>query len=339
MTAELPSDVVLRLDDLKVHFVFRRRVAKAVDGVTLTLRQGQTVAVVGESGSGKSVTALSILRLLSAPGQIVGGSIAYRDSSGVVRDLARLEERDMRRIRGSQIAMIFQEPMSSLNPLFTVGDQIAEMVQLHRKLSRKQAMARALEMLDLVEIPAAASRIDDYPHQMSGGMRQRVMIALALACNPRLLIADEPTTALDVTTQSQILQLLRRLQAELGSSILFITHNLGVVAEIAQEVVVMYAGRVVEQAPVHDLFARSRHPYSRALLNATPNPARDVPEHGPRLRLGAIPGSVPSVTSLPVGCAFRLRCDLALPECEAQIPLLNVDAHHLSRCIRHEVLA
>jgi peptide/nickel transport system ATP-binding protein len=335
---DLPSDVVLRVDDLKVHFLFRRRVAKAVDGVTFTLRQGQTVAVVGESGSGKSVTGLAILRLLTAPGQIVGGSIAYRDSGGAVLDLARRPEHDMRRFRGSQIAMIFQEPMTSLNPLFTIGDQIAEMVRLHAAVSRQQAMARAREMLDLVEIPAAASRLDDYPHQMSGGMRQRVMIALALACNPRLLIADEPTTALDVTTQSQILQLLRRLQKELGSSILFITHNLGVVAEIAQEVVVMYAGRVVEQAPVHKLFAEPRHPYTRALLNATPNPARDVPEDGPRRRLAAIPGTVPPVTALPAGCAFRPRCDLAIPACEAPVSLLAVGADHVSRCIRHESL-
>jgi peptide/nickel transport system ATP-binding protein len=230
--------------------------------------------------------------------------------------------------------------MTSLNPLFTIGDQIAEMIRLHEPLGRTEARARAQRMLELVEIPAAASRLDDYPHQMSGGMRQRAMIALALACHPRVLIADEPTTALDVTTQSQILDLLRRLQREMGMSILFITHNLGVVAEIAEEVVVMYAGRVVEQAPVRALFRNPRHPYTRGLLNATPNPARDAPEDGPRRRLQPIPGAVPSASALPEGCSFAPRCPLAISACTEAVPeLLPAAPLHVSRCIRHAELA
>jgi peptide/nickel transport system ATP-binding protein len=337
---ETAPDIVLDVDDLRTHFVFRRRVVKSVDGVTFALRQGGTVAIVGESGSGKSVTSLSILRLLAPPGRIAGGAIRYRDGAGRVRDLAQLSQREMRRIRGREISMIFQEPMTSLNPLFTIGDQIGEMIRLHQPIDRADARARAQRMLELVEIPAAASRLDDYPHQMSGGMRQRAMIGLALACQPRVLIADEPTTALDVTTQSQILDLLRRLQREMGMSILFITHNLGVVAEIAEDVVVMYAGRVVEQAPVRDLFRRPRHPYTRGLLNATPNPERDVPQDGPRRRLDPIPGTVPSAAALPPGCTFAPRCSLAISACtEAVPPLFPAGPHHVSRCIRHTELA
>jgi len=336
----LAPGVALQVNDLRAHFVFRRRVAKAVDGVSFTLREGGTLAIVGESGSGKSVTSFSLLGLLPPPGRIVGGSVLYRDSAGAVHDLATLPAAAMRRMRGRQIAMIFQEPMTSLNPLFTIGDQIGEMIRLHEPVSRGQVRQRVQRMLELVEIPAAAARLDDYPHQMSGGMRQRAMIALALACNPRVLIADEPTTALDVTTQSQILDLLRRLQRESGMSILFITHNLGVVAEIAQDVAVMYAGRVVEQAPVARLFAASRHPYTRGLLHATPNPARDVPQDGPRRRLEPIPGTVPSLTELPPGCSFAPRCALAMRACEAAVPpLLSVAPDHASRCLRHEELA
>jgi peptide/nickel transport system ATP-binding protein len=334
----LPPDVVLQVQDLHTHFELGNRIAKSVDGVSFQVRRGETVAVVGESGSGKSVTSLSIMRLLSHPGRIVGGSILYRSSDGKVQDLAQASGRAMRAIRGREVAMIFQEPMTSLNPLYTVGDQIMEMIRLHEPVSRSQARERARRMLELVEIPAAERRIDDYPHEMSGGMRQRAMIALALACNPRLLIADEPTTALDVTIQAQILDLLRRLQAEIGMSILFITHNLGVVAEIAHQVVVMYAGRVVEEAPVEHLFRRQKHPYTRGLLACIPNAARDRGRAGERLRLTPIRGQVPSVMALPSGCSFAPRCDLRIPRCEENPPLLLADADHLSRCWRHDEL-
>lgn len=335
----LPEDVVLRADDLHTHFIVGERAAKSVDGVTLTVRRGQTLAVVGESGSGKSVTSLSIMRLLAYPGRIVSGRILYRLRDGTVVDLASLPEKRMRAIRGKEIAMIFQEPMTSLNPLFTVGDQIMEMIRLHEPVSRQEARQRARRMLELVEIPAAEKRLDQYPHEMSGGMRQRVMIALALSCNPALLIADEPTTALDVTIQAQILDLMRRLQRDIGMSILFITHNLGVVAEIAHEVAVMYAGRVVEQAPVGALFARPRHPYTKGLLACIPNPERDRTADGKRLMLKPIPGNVPSVLALPPGCTYAPRCPLAEPRCEREAPgLVPARPGHLSRCFRHELL-
>ncbi|MBE7182841.1 MAG: ABC transporter ATP-binding protein [Methylobacterium mesophilicum] len=339
MTEPLAPDTLLSVRNLQTHFVSRSEVAKSVDGVTFDLKRGETVAVVGESGSGKSVTSLSIMRLLAHPGRIVGGEILYRDRQGTVRDLAQASAGEMKRLRGTEIAMIFQEPMTSLNPLFTVGDQIAEMITLHETITYRAALDRAAEMLELVEIPAARRRINDYPHHMSGGMRQRVMIALALANKPSLLIADEPTTALDVTIQAQILDLLRRLQGEMGMSILFITHNLGVVAEIAREVVVMYAGRVVEQAPVIDLFARPKHPYTEGLLACTPNAARDVGPNGERLALRPIPGSVPPITALPPGCTYAPRCSYAAPGCtEAVPPLFPVGPSHLSRCFRHELL-
>jgi peptide/nickel transport system ATP-binding protein len=331
----IPADVVLRVEELRTHFELGSRVAKSVDGVTFQVRRGETVAVVGESGSGKSVTSLSIMRLLSHPGRIVGGRILYRGSDGEVRDLTQVPDRAMRAVRGREIAMVFQEPMTSLNPLYTVGDQIMEMIGLHEPVSRAEARKRARRMLELVEIPAADRRLDDYPHQMSGGMRQRAMIALALACNPRLLIADEPTTALDVTIQAQILDLLRRLQAEIGMSILFVTHNLGVVAEIAHQVVVMYAGRVVEEAPVERLFERQKHPYTRGLLACIPNAARDRGSAGERRRLTPIAGQVPSVLALPPGCSFAPRCDWRISRCEEDPPLLQAEINHLSRCWRH----
>jgi peptide/nickel transport system ATP-binding protein len=336
--ALLAAGTVLDVRDLKTHFELGRRVVRSVDGVSFRVHRGKTVAVVGESGSGKSVTSLSIMRLLAAPGRIVDGEILYRAGDGRVLDLARLPERAMRGIRGREIAMIFQEPMTSLNPLFTVGDQIVEMIRLHEPVSRVAARERARAMLDLVEIPAAARRLDDYPHQMSGGMRQRVMIALALACNPKLLIADEPTTALDVTIQAQILDLLRRLQDEIGMSILFITHNLGVVAEIAHQVVVMYAGRVVEEAAVRRLFEHQKHPYTRGLLACIPNAVRDRTADGERLRLNPIPGSVPSVHALPPGCSFAPRCSFRIERCAENPPLMEAEHAHLSRCWRHEVL-
>ncbi|MGI6851545.1 ABC transporter ATP-binding protein [Mesorhizobium sp. 1B3] len=333
------EDIVLRAENLRTHFIAGSRTAKSVDGVTLTVRRGQTLAVVGESGSGKSVTSLSIMRLLSQPGRIVGGQLLYRMRDGAVVDIATLSEKRMRAIRGKEIAMIFQEPMTSLNPLFTIGDQIMEMIRLHEPIGRAEARIRARHMLELVEIPAAEKRLDQYPHEMSGGMRQRVMIALALSCNPALLIADEPTTALDVTIQAQILDLMRRLQREIGMSILFVTHNLGVVAEIAHEVAVMYAGRVVEQAPVQDLFARPRHPYTNGLLACIPDPKRDRAEDGTRRMLNPIPGSVPSVLALPIGCAFAPRCPLNETRCETELPpLLEASSTHLTRCWRHELL-
>ena len=333
------DDILLKVEDLQTHFLIGSSAIKSVDGVSFSLRRGQTLAVVGESGSGKSVTSLTIMRLLAHPGRIVGGRILYRLRNGESVDLAQLPEKRMRAIRGSEIAMIFQEPMTSLNPLFTVGDQIMEMILLHESLSRAEARARAKQMLELVEIPAAERRLAQYPHEMSGGMRQRVMIALALSCNPSLLIADEPTTALDVTIQAQILDLLRRLQAEIGMSILFITHNLGVVAEIAHEVAVMYAGRVVEQGPVVDLFARQRHPYTRGLLACIPDARRDrIPGQG-RALLNAIPGNVPSPLALPPGCSYAPRCPLVEERCTKDAPpLIDVAAAHLTRCWRHDAL-
>jgi oligopeptide/dipeptide ABC transporter ATP-binding protein len=288
------------------------------------------------------------MRLLAeGAGRIAGGRILHRMRDGRTTDLAVAPIDAVRAIRGREIGMIFQEPMTSLNPLFTVGDQIGEGLRLHERLSRAEARVRAVEMLRRVEIPAAERRVDDYPHQMSGGMRQRVMIALALACNPALLIADEPTTALDVTIQAQILDLLRKLQAELGMSILFITHNLGVVAEIAHEVAVMYAGRVVEQADARTLFAHPRHPYTRALLACTPRLGERRRAAG-RRRIAAIPGTMPSPLALPPGCAFAPRCDFAEAACEAAMPTLrpfdgptdggDAAVAHLTRCRRAEAL-
>ncbi|MER9563272.1 ABC transporter ATP-binding protein [Mesorhizobium sp. M0571] len=335
MSDAMAGDVILSVRDLRTWFQTRRLTAKAVDGVTFDLKHGKTLAVVGESGSGKSVTSLSIMGLLSRPGRIAGGQILFRDRQEHVHDLAGFTQKEFRKLRGREIAMIFQEPMTSLNPLFTVGDQISEMIVLHEPVNRQEARSRALAMLKHVEIPDAVSRLNDYPHQMSGGMRQRIMIAMALACNPSLLIADEPTTALDVTIQAQILDLLRRLQVEMGMSILFITHNLGVVAEIAHDVVVMYGGRVVEQAPVNDLFAHQRHPYTRGLLACTPNAARDIGDDGERRALYSIPGSVPPITALPPGCAFEPRCDFAIAPCRAAPPpLMPAGPHGASRCIR-----
>lgn len=332
---DLAPDTILSVRDLRTWFKSRHLIAKAVDGVSFDLKRGQTLAVVGESGSGKSVTSLSIMGLISRPGAVESGEILFRESMGTVHDLARMDARGYRRLRGREIAMIFQEPMTSLNPLYTVGDQIAEMIALHEPMSRTQARKRALEMLGHVEIPDAANRLDDYPHQMSGGMRQRVMIAMALSCNPSLLIADEPTTALDVTIQAQILDLLRRLQDEFGMSILFITHNLGAVAEIAHDVVVMYAGRVVEQAPVIPLFAEQKHPYTKGLLACTPDARRDLSDDGERRELYSIPGSVPPITALPPGCAFEPRCRYAIPACAKVSPQLDpMGESRFSRCLR-----
>ena len=305
---------LLRIENLQTHFWTRDGVVRAVDGVSFGIPQGQTMGLVGESGCGKSVTALSIMRLIDYPGEIAGGHILFED-----RDLAELEMYEMRHIRGSDIAMIFQEPMTSLNPVFTVGDQIAEAVQLHLGLSRQAAWERAIEMLDLVRIPSPERRVSDYPHNMSGGMRQRVMIAMALSCNPKLLIADEPTTALDVTIQAQILDLMRDLQSRLKMSILLITHDLGVVAEMCKEVAVMYAGQIVEQADVDTLFRSPQMPYTEGLLKSIPRLGMTQ-----AAKLAVIRGVVPNPLRWPTTCRFMARCDYAFAKCIKPPPLFEL---------------
>ena len=334
------SSPLLQVKHLRTHFLTDAGVVKAVEDVSFSLDAGETLAVVGESGSGKSVTSLAIMGLVpNPPGRIVGGEILFRTREGPVVDLIKLSVRALRKLRGRDIAMIFQEPMTSLDPVFTIGDQIAEAAALHLGMDRAAAAKRALEMLELVEIPAAKQRINEYPHQLSGGMRQRVMIALALSCNPSLLIADEPTTALDVTIQAQILALLDKLRREIGMGVLFITHNLSVVAEIADRVVVMYSGRVVEEGDVHSLFKRPRHPYTRGLLECLPRRALDDEAAMARRRLNAIPGQVASPLDPLPGCAFAPRCALVLPECSAAMPpLAQAPTGQLSRCIRWSML-
>ncbi len=320
--------------DLKVHFFTDDGVVKAVDGVSFHIDKGETLAVVGESGSGKSVTSLAMMRLIpSPPGKIVGGTMLFRGKDGKIKDLAKEDEASMRKIRGNDIAMIFQEPMTSLNPVYTVGDQISEAIVLHQGKSKKEALDQAAEMLDLVGIPEPRKRLGNYPHQMSGGMRQRVMIAMALSCNPSLLIADEPTTALDVTIQAQILELMNKLREEIGMSILFITHNLGVVAEMADRVVVMYAGRAVEEADVVPAFKKPLHPYTMGLLNSVPRLDLAATH---QQRLEAIPGNVPNPLNLPSGCAFHPRCKFFKPGlCDADIPTLQDAGNgHMVRCVR-----
>lgn len=335
---------LLEVKDLKVHFFTDDGVVKAVDGVSFHIDKGETLAVVGESGSGKSVTSLAAMRLIPMPpGKIVHGEILFRGKDKVVKDLTKLSEAEMRKIRGNDIAMIFQEPMTSLNPVYTVGDQIAEAIVLHQGKSKKEALEIAADMLDLVGIPEPKKRLSNYPHQMSGGMRQRVMIAMALSCNPSLLIADEPTTALDVTIQAQILELMKKLQDEIGMSILFITHNLGVVAEMADRVVVMYGGRAVEEADVVTTFKKPLMPYTMGLLNSIPRLDRAA-EH--KERLEAIPGNVPNPLYMPAGCAFHPRCKyFQAGRCDQEIPPLeDAGGGHMVRCVRwaeiqQEVLA
>ena len=314
---------LLRVEGLKTHFHTQNGVMRAVDGVDLSLPSGKTLGVVGESGCGKSVTALSIMRLIDKPGRIEPGSRIVFEG----RDLVQMDEADLQKVRGNEISMIFQEPMTSLNPVYTVGDQIAEAVQLHQSASRKGAMERAVEMLGLVGIPSPQRRVSDYPHQMSGGMRQRVMIAMALSCNPKLLIADEPTTALDVTIQAQILELMKELRDRLGMSILLITHDLGVVAEMADEVAVMYAGRVVERGPVEAIFNSPQHPYTEALLHSIPILGMTQAEP-----LRVIRGMVPSALHWPRGCRFQPRCEYAFDRCVTEDPPLLPAGKQASAC-------
>jgi peptide/nickel transport system ATP-binding protein len=307
---------VLEIDNLQTYFYTRAGLVKAVDGVSFSLRRGETLAVVGESGCGKSVTALSVLRLVGEPGRIVGGSVRLEG-----RDLAQLDDNAMRDVRGNQISMIFQEPMTSLNPVMTIGRQISEALRLHQHVPKGAAAARAVEMLHLVGIPEPQQRIKDYPHQLSGGMRQRAMIAMALACNPKVLIADEPTSALDVTIQAQILELIAKLQRELGTAVILITHDLGIVAENAHRVIVMYAGRKVEEAGVDALFAGPLHPYTHGLLNSIPRLAvMRRAEVAAGARLQEIPGMVPALSNLPQGCTFAPRCAFASEICRREYP-------------------
>jgi len=318
------SSPLLQVDNLQTYFFGDQSVVRAVDGVSFEVHAGQTLAVVGESGSGKSVTALSILRLVSQPpGQIVGGTITFKG-----RNLLKVSEREMRAVRGKEISMIFQEPMTSLNPVFTCGEQIIETLVVHEHIGRAAARTRAMQMLELVGIPSPEQRVDEYPHQMSGGMRQRVMIAMALACHPAVLIADEPTTALDVTIQAQILDLLRRLQREMDMAVILITHDLGVVAETADQVAVMYAGRVVEYCDVRSAFRRPLHPYTAGLQASLPR----LGETQDRLRV--IPGSVPDPAHFPIGCRFHPRCPVAQNRCLTDPTLGEIETGHLSRCHR-----
>ena len=316
---------LLEVKDLRTHFFTDRGVARAVDGVTFTIPAGSTLGLVGESGCGKSVTALSILRLIqSPPGRIVGGSIQFDG-----RDLLRLTDGEIRSVRGNPISMIFQEPMTSLNPVFTIGDQIMEALRLHRNVTKKESEERTVAMLRRVKIPSAETLLHQYPHQISGGMRQRVMIAMALVCHPKLVIADEPTTALDVTIQAQILELLEELQEEFGMSILIITHDLGIVADLADHVAVMYAGQIVESAPTQELFSHPRHPYTLGLFQSRPRLGQR------KKRLEVIPGVVPNPIDFPSGCRFHPRCGYVVEDCRrTDVQLLPVTPQHESRCLR-----
>ncbi len=325
-------DRLLEVNDLKTYFDTEEGTVKAVNGVSFHLGRGETLGVVGESGSGKSVTSLSVMRLIpTPPGRLAAGEILFEG-----QDLLKKTAREMRRLRGNEISMIFQEPMTSLNPVYTVGRQIAEAIVLHQGTRYREALRRATDMLDRVGIPEPGKRAGDYPHQMSGGMRQRVMIAMALSCSPKLLIADEPTTALDVTIQAQILDLMRTLQADLGMSILFITHDLGVVAEMADRVVVMYAGRAVEEGAVHDIFAEPKMPYTLGLMQSIPRVDKAA-QH--QARLATIPGAVPDPLHLPSGCAFHPRCRFAIEDCKGAVPPLeDAGKGHRVRCLRWQDL-
>ncbi len=319
---------LLEIKNLRTYFYIRDHVAKAVDDVSLSIQSGQTLGLVGESGCGKSVTAHSIIQLIPVPpGKIEGGQIFFEG-----KNLLEFPESKMRKIRGNRISMIFQEPMTSLNPVFSVGDQVAEVIRLHQKLSRGETRRRVIEMFQLVGISAAEKRLSDYPHQMSGGMRQRVMIAMALACNPQLMIADEPTTALDVTIQAQILDLMNKLKTDTGAAILFITHDLGVIAEMAQNVAVMYAGRVMEYTDVKSLYADPKNPYTIGLLQSIPVLGSKTKDH----RLETISGVVPSLLNLPAGCLFSDRCPDVFDDCRRVEPkMYRVGKNHFARCLKY----
>jgi len=321
-----PGQHLLEIRGLKTHFATEDGMVHAVDGVDLAIDRGETLGVVGESGCGKTVTALSVLKLIATPpGRIVAGQILWRG-----RDLVPLSPDEMRSIRSKEIGIVFQEPMTSLNPVYTVGAQIAETVREHEGFGRRAALEKAVEMLRLVHIPNAQRRVHDYPHQFSGGMRQRVMIAMALSCNPQLLIADEPTTALDVTIQAQILELIAEMKERFGMAVMLITHAMGVVAETAQRVAVMYAGKVVEEAPVGELFSRPRHPYTRGLIRSIPR----IDRAGRKERLAAIAGVVPSLLEPPPGCRFAARCEFAMPVCTAATPpLRRIASDHEVACV------
>jgi len=315
---------LLDIKNLQTHFFTEDGVVKAVDGVTYDLQEGDTLALVGESGCGKSVSALSILRLIpNPPGRIVGGTVEFEGE-----DLLTMPEDQMRKVRGNRIAMVFQEPMTSLNPVLTIGRQLTESLELHRALSKEESKEEAGRLLELVGIPDGGSRLNDYPHQFSGGMRQRVMIAIALSCQPRLLIADEPTTALDVTIQAQILELMQRLSKELGAAILIITHNLGVVARYADRVNVMYAGRIIERGSAEDIYKNPKHPYTEGLLNSVPRLDQARTE-----KLDPIQGMPPDLVNLPPGCPFRPRCKYVIDKCSEELPpLVNVGENHTAAC-------
>jgi len=321
---------LLEVNNLRTHFPTRAGLVRAVDGVSFYLDRGELLGLVGESGCGKSMTALSVMRLIAPPGKIVGGEILFDG-----KDLLKFSDSEMRQMRGDDIAMIFQDPMTSLNPVYTVGEQIAEALRLHRKLSHKQARQAAIEAMREVAIPDPGRRASDYPHQLSGGMRQRVMIAMALACNPKLLIADEPTTALDVTIQAQILELLDDLRKQRELAVLLITHDLGVVAEVADRVAVMYTGKIVEESPVDELFARPKHPYTEGLLRSVP---KLTSEHVIKQeRLETIEGTVPRPTDLPPGCHFAPRCSHRMPRCiEGEIPLYHIEGEVSVRCVLYD---
>jgi peptide/nickel transport system ATP-binding protein len=324
---------LLEVRNLQTHFPTRAGLVRAVDGVSFYLDRGELLGLVGESGCGKSMTALSIMRLISPPGKIVCGEIIFDGN-----DLLKLPEADMRQIRGDDIAMIFQDPMTSLNPVFKVGEQIAEALRLHRKMSRREARLAAIDAMREVSIPDPERRVDDYPHQLSGGMRQRVMIAMALACDPKLLIADEPTTALDVTIQAQILELLDELRKNRELAVLLITHDLGVVAEVADRVAVMYTGRIVEESPVEELFARPKHPYTEGLLRSVPKLTSEYVSKA--VQLETIEGVVPSPTDLPIGCHFAPRCRLRMPSCTVgEIPLYDLEGGVKVRCVLYDLAA
>jgi len=320
------DDPLLLINNLKTYFLGSERVGKAADGISFSLQAGETLGIVGESGSGKTVTALSILNLIpEPPGKIVGGEILFK---GV--DLLKLPPGKIRDIRGNSISMIFQEPMTSLNPVFTIGNQISEVIRLHQGLNRKDALEKCIEILGLVKIPSPEKRAREYPYQLSGGMRQRAMIAMALSCNPKALIADEPTTALDVTIQAQILDLMNRLQVELGTAILMITHNLGIVAEMSKKVVVMYAGKIVEKGPVDAIFYHPQHPYTKGLLETIPRIDRDIRVGR---QLPEIAGRIPSLYELPKGCNFHPRCRYATKICRQEVPeVREIGDHHLCCC-------